>query len=686
MNILLIALIAVLSLSTLLFGGVGNSVALGVGLCGVSVGIVAWLQNALFTRVQMRSVGYALGGAYAVLALMIFSLLPISVWVHPFYATLSDVGLTPLWPAASLTVGKTLNNMALMMGYMGFGVALAVLGAQEKAASTLRKAVALVVFAFAVYGLVVFALGNSYVLWEPKQFYIRDLSSTFINRNMAANMLGLGILAALGCALARVGEISSQLTFTQRLKAFHMLVLRPGRGWLLVALVCFVALMFTSSRAGFIAVVAGVMVFLGSLIVARPAVRVPLGGGLVFLVVLMGFVFAVGSAMTTRIERTGVGRVMELRPAMNDLSYTVLAQTPFVGQGSGAWQAAAAIARTDGIALDTGTLDYAHNTYLQWAIEMGWAGAALAAAMVAALITVFIIGVRTRRRQVAWPALGLAVMTQQLVHGWPDVSFLMPAVVLGCMTLLVPAFMQALPNPQNFQTESPRSTWPRVVEGVGCGVGSLGVLLAIALLWANIAALPAAATVAALQRGENVQPDVLAKAIPALKTCQMRNPVHPTCGADLTLAMMAQAANVGVRTQNGQILLSLALREGQTALAANPANSVLAYRLARIEGLRSGAQAAMPYVVQSILAGPAEPKLALARANLAVAGYDALRPEDKPIVQQNLVLLWQLAPVRLWKAVQGRAGAEAVLRDALANEASAPDFAQHWERVTARAW
>jgi hypothetical protein len=206
------------------------------------------------------------------------------------------------------------------------------------------------------------------------------------------------------------------------------------------------------------------------------------------------------------------------------------------------------------------------------------------------------------------------------------------------------------------------------------------------LLWAQMAATPAALVVAALQRGQTVQPEKLRDVVPALQSCVRRNPFHPNCGADLTLVTMAQAAHAGVRTMGGQMLLGLALRSGQTALEANPAQPALAYRLARIEGLRSGAKEAMPYVVYSILAGPAEPNLGMARANLAVAGYDALSLEDKPIVQQNMRLLWKIDPYGLWRAVRGRAGAEAVLREALAAEAVTPGFVTLWKRVTKTDW
>lgn len=687
MILLLMFLGVVLAATTLLFGGMGPFISPLLAFMGASALVAVPFTRPTFFPTQARGVVLVAGLCVVTLFVVVLSLTPL-LGVHPFSLLLGDYGLQAAWPAASLTPGRTLGNLALMLGYMGFALLIGVLAAQEAHAAKLRAIVALVVLGFALYGLVIYAIGNTAVLWYTKTDYLESLTSTFINRNMAANMLGLGVLAALACGLARVGEISSKLNFTQRMKALYYLVLRPGRGWFAVAIICFVALLMTSSRAGFMATLLATMVFLGTLAVVRPSVRWPLVGALMVVVAFVLVILATSTGLTARIAQTEFGQAVEMRPMMNALSAILWAQSGVLGEGLGAWAQAAGIVRTDEFSAYARGLEYAHNSYWQWAVETGPIGVMVAfIALVGALYNL-LRGVRTRRRQVVWPALGLAVLVQQLVHGWPDAPLIMPAIVLAVMALLIPALMQALPSPAALpeQKEPLRVGLPVWFIWPTAGLGLLGMVLAGWLLWAQWAATPAAPVVAALQRGQMVQPAALQMAAPALQNCVHRNPYHPKCGADLTLVTMAQAAQQGVRTMQGQMLLSLALRSGQLALEANPAQPILAYRLARIEGLRSGAKEAMPYVVYSILAGSAEPNLSMARANLAVAGYDALSPEDKPIVQQNMRLLWQIDAHGLWRAVRGRAGAEAVLREVLASEASAPGFTTLWKKVTKTDW
>ena len=135
---------------------------------------------------------------------------------------------------------------------MAYGLTFAWLlkaAVHEDLALSLLRVVGVISMAFAIYGLITFALGNTHVLWLEKTSYPNALTSTFISRNHAATFLGIGLLTCLALGMQRIGEISRQLAPLQRAKALWLLVLKPSWPWFLGAAVIWIALILTPPAA-----------------------------------------------------------------------------------------------------------------------------------------------------------------------------------------------------------------------------------------------------------------------------------------------------------------------------------------------------------------------------------------------------------------------------------------------------
>jgi O-antigen ligase len=543
----------------------------------------------------------------------------------------------------------------------------------------------LVGLGFALYGLWVFVGGNQGVLWLPKDAYPESLSASFISRNHAATLLGLGVLASLGLALLRVGEISGQLPLAQRLKALWRLVLRPGLGWWLVLAVQWCALVLTSSRAGLGVSLVAVLVLVAALAWARAAVRWWLlgGAGLLALVgflvlALLGGTVADRSVALVRDAAEAGGRAQ-----LNTLSWRAAIVSPWWGHGYGGWEAAVAVVRTAEIwPASPNRFENAHNLYAQTLVELGWPGLMGLLALGGVALAGLLHGLATRRRQVMFPAVGLAALVLVALHSAVDFPLHIPAVMLAWLLLLAAGLGQAFRVVPE-QMVQPLA-WPWRVGGAGV---ALGVLVGASwLAWAQSPAWQVGATLRALEAGQSPSLAAMQQARTALGTCLARAPWHVGCGEALTLVHLNRAGQVGPATVNGQVLLKAAELQAKRTLQYAPANPVVAYRLARALALQGQTAAAQTALTTSVLVGPYEPRLAYARAWLLVAALrDAtLSPEDAALYQANLAGLWR-QPRLLWHNLRNEPAAAPILAAALQANMVTVDPVP-WEKITRTHW
>lgn len=335
--------------------------------------------------------------------------------------------------AATISIDPDLTRRALLKTAGYAAIALAALFLLREARRR-RMAVAVLTLSgglYALYGLVILAIGDCCVVWQKKTAYLGAATGPFINRNSFATYLGLIVLLSLGLILREFGELGG-VSASGRLRRFLVrtrLVL--ARHWLsmTVLLVVTAALLLTLSRAGITSTVLGAaaLVFLASQArVLGEKRRRALHLGLFALAAGLSFALF-GGAFLSRFANDGV------EDAMRTQSWKIVVSgieaSPWLGHGFGTFPEAFPLYRDDRLP-SRRYWDKAQDTYLELSLDMGVPATVVLLAGFAAVAAQCWKGLSRRRRERRiFPAIGLAAMALVGAHSIYDFSMQIPAVV-----------------------------------------------------------------------------------------------------------------------------------------------------------------------------------------------------------------------------------------------------------------
>lgn len=351
-------------------------------------------------------------------------------YIHPTWTGLTDVkGLISADPGQGRQILMRYLCYAMIF-WIAFRASLAPIRA-----GMMLKTIALFSTALAVYGLYAFATGNNPVLGEGEQAQV--VTATFINRNSYATYAAFGVLANIAAYLHIVSGTRSDDERWQSLVRDLLERFFDG-AWIyaLGALLCLGALSLTQSRAGGIAGLIGLVVFLASW----------KGKGrrwnpwlLLVMAAVIGFVILTSATgMTNRMLATGPenGRFLiypEVVKAIMD--------RPLLGHGLGSFHdvfrqyvpAEAAV----------GEWVRAHNSYLENTFELGIPAAA--AFYLALLLMTLRIrrATVTRNRDRAFSCFALGCIAAAAVHSLFDFSLQMPAIAALFAVILAMGWAQS---------------------------------------------------------------------------------------------------------------------------------------------------------------------------------------------------------------------------------------------------
>ncbi len=293
------------------------------------------------------------------------------------------------------------------------------------------------VLAVSVLGIIQQMAGEGRILWAAAAGKDRQPFGPFINRNHFAAWANLGAMTGLGYFLSLVhlgsgGWVSrpgeGKFSPLDRPAGSHAKakIIVAGLGVATIAAAVFLSL----SRGGMVGFAAGA-VFLGFLLAARSGIgRVRRLAGMLLLV----FLILVWLGLGPVVERLGTLLNPEdaIRPRINlnrDL-LRMVADFPLTGTGPGTFASLYPLYQTaDGAA----RYKFAHNDYLQLAVEWGLIGAALVV-VAAALFWWRFLGTWSRRRapEVVFLSAGAAAgLVSVMVHSLVDFSLHLPAVALA---------------------------------------------------------------------------------------------------------------------------------------------------------------------------------------------------------------------------------------------------------------
>jgi O-antigen ligase len=186
----------------------------------------------------------------------------------------------------------------------------------------------------------------------------------------------------------------------------------------------------------------GIAVFLGMMAINR---RMRMGA----IVVAAS---ALGAAAYVLLSFSGemtLVRLAELaadsggRSVVQDLTAQAIGDAPITGTGLGTYGEVFQIYRDGRFGPQTPSYDKAHNTYLEFALEAGLPAFAAMMLVLGGIAALCLRGVLRRRRNVIYPAAGVAATALIGAHSAIDFPLQIPAIAVTYMLLMGTAYAQS---------------------------------------------------------------------------------------------------------------------------------------------------------------------------------------------------------------------------------------------------
>lgn len=343
-------------------------------------------------------------------------------WSHPLWAAARQHGV-PGADTVSIAPYSTGTGLLRLTGYALAFWLVVNHGLSRRRAERLLDILAAAGGAYALYGLVVYLSGSETILWYPKWAYEGFLTGTFVNRNSYAAFAGLSLLCAIAAVARRLdGERLRTVVLLRHLK-------RRTALFAVAAVVIAISELASESRAGIMATLCALTVFITALAVSRGGRTRP---GAVAGLVALCLLFLAAWWLTVTSSQTMVNLGSD-RLQVYELALSALAERPWLGQGLGTFPHIMQGLRTP--AQNTVWTEV-HNTYLELALELGIPAAGALWGAVLWLTARVLRGLARRGDGRIFFALALAGTLQIALHSTVDFVAQIPAVTLLWVALL----------------------------------------------------------------------------------------------------------------------------------------------------------------------------------------------------------------------------------------------------------
>ncbi len=371
----------------------------------------AWPLVRMFRRISWREGMCICAAGFFVLELLCLAPLPVSViafFSKKEYGLIESLPLVPrAWHSLSMDGHEGLEAL-LWLAVCTMVFIIAERAGRDKGA--LKRAFS--ALAFFGFGLVVFAVIQKST-WDGRIYWLRPVRDVghpfgpFVNRNHFAGFIGMLVPPSLALALeAR----------------------RPGKTLLyaLMGAVMAAGLFYSLSRGGVVSFFASMLVF-AFLAAGRPRRRRPgrravyYAGLFVFLVCMLFYVLYAGiSPLVVRFEQGGL--TLGTRLKVWQAALRAVWDFKWLGTGLGTFREIFPLYNPD---LQK-TFDFAHNDYINLAVETGISGLLLAALFFASFAR-GVYNYYVRRRPSLFTAGLLSSVAYMLVHSFVDFNLHIPS-------------------------------------------------------------------------------------------------------------------------------------------------------------------------------------------------------------------------------------------------------------------
>lgn len=354
-----------------------------------------------------------------------------SFLIDPAWQNASKILAASFGGHLSLDPGATLVGLMHLFFYATVFWLTFQLTRRHEQAWTAINALSWMGCAYALYGILVYASGNKWILLLPKWTYMDSLTSTFVNRNSYATFAGLTLLCALASWLRHFKPFF-ELNYPFRSKVvliIEEMVAKAGLKTFAVLTIA-IALLLTASRGGVSASAIGLIV-LGLLYFRKRRMDLKQWGMLTIASLISATIIfsASGNHLAKRLPNEQIDSSFDVRYEIYQTTWDAMMISPLKGTGFGTFEDVFPAFR----AADTGVLthwDKAHNTYLENALELGLPAALLLNVAIALVAFQCLRGAINRKRERLLPALGVAATILVGLHSLVDFSLQIPAVTI----------------------------------------------------------------------------------------------------------------------------------------------------------------------------------------------------------------------------------------------------------------
>ena len=346
---------------------------------------------------------------------------------HPIWALAADaLGEKALPGAMSIAPQATLVSLIRLLSFAGaFWIGLQGGRDRDRAFQFLRW-FSYASGVYALYGLITFVAGNEYLLWRVREAYLTDVTGTFVNRNSYATFAGIGLITSTALLIQEVRRGWRLVDPTLPLVARILSLLRGEVAIQATILpIVTMALLQSHSRMGVFSTAIGMVALLLVGRVIRTARGRMIGGGVALLVEITLFAVS-GNMLAERIDKTTEND----RLPIFALTVKAIETAPLGGHGYGSFANVFPMFR-DMTLPNSSVYGFAHDTYLELALEIGLPAAAALVFAILWLTALCLIGAYRRNRDEIVPSIAFAVAVLIGTHALLDFSVQMPAI--GCL-------------------------------------------------------------------------------------------------------------------------------------------------------------------------------------------------------------------------------------------------------------
>jgi O-antigen ligase len=286
----------------------------------------------------------------------------------------------------------------------------------------------------AAFGLIVEFFGFETLGLIPKTYYEGWLTGTFVNRNSAASFIGIGLIVVLALA-ARQYPPRQYRT--------------PSVAWYYgaVALILFLALLLTGSRAGIATGLIGAFLVLLMGTVKRNRLS---GRAIVKLV--SGLAICAALAIGALQHRTEIAESTAVRISLYAESLKAIADRPILGHGAGAFSSVEPLYHNSSTPSNL-IWDSAHSTILEVLVTLGIPATTLALVVLLYILSDLARTLRNTTEEATCLLAVLAIIVAVSLHALVDFSLEIQAIALYVASLFGLAIGEAMSLNSRSQTD-----------------------------------------------------------------------------------------------------------------------------------------------------------------------------------------------------------------------------------------